>query len=249
MTPYEWNMIRNNYYLGMRDTGASRKLTGNVVVIHVLVNDMMSNWMYPIHVSEYQMAAAQMEMTFSNASYGSPHRPYMRSVYLQINLPMVADQSGMWINYAFASLGFPNAAAMQYYYESMYNCDEAPIIFAFNRPMRSFASANNDRSYFRQDEFSAVFRHTSYAFESRVLVHELLHQFGAIDYYYPQITVYAAQRYFPNSIMYTTGNEIDDLTRYLIGWTNELSDKAVAFLRDTMSVNDAVMAEARMRGV
>lgn len=242
-------LIQNHYYLGMRNTAPSHALTGDVVVIHILVNDIWSNWAYNSHVAEYQNTANQMASTLMYEAAKSGQKLIVRSAFCQVTLPIFADETGGWIPTAFACMGFPNAAAMQNYYERQYHCTEAPIIFAINRPMRSFASVNNTKSFFRQDEFSAVFRHTSGMFESRVLLHELLHQFGAPDYYYPQVTVNAAYRYFPDSIMFMNGNEIDDLTRCLIGWTNELTPRAMAFLRETACVNDAMIIQAKMQGV
>jgi len=53
-------ITNNHYYLGSRNTGASGALRGDVIIIHVLVSDMASNWMFPMHVAEYQNAANQM---------------------------------------------------------------------------------------------------------------------------------------------------------------------------------------------
>ena len=245
----DWVLIRNHYYLGAKNSGASRTLSGDVKVLHILINDMASNWMYPAHIAEYQQAAAMMDLVLNTTAMMHGHRLSVQSVFCQAYLPMVADQTGMWVPYAFSALGFPSSSAMQSFYESQFGCQEAPIIFAFNRPMRSFAGLNNDRSFFRQEEFSAVFRQPTGMFDSKVLIHELLHQFGAADYYYPQVTVDAAYRHFPTSIMFQGGDVIDDLTRYLIGWTDELTPTAVAFLKETMSVDDAMLMQARMRGV
>ena len=40
------------------------------------------------------------------------------------------------------------------------------------------------------------------------------------------------------------GMEIDDLTRFLIGWRNELSDQAINFLEATKDVTEAQVREA-----
>lgn len=249
MNSYDWFMIKDHYYLGARGSGPSRSLSGNVVVIHVMINDMISNWMFPMNVCEYQLAASMMDSSLNQGAAQCGHSLQVTSVFCQVTLPVVVDQSCNWVPMAFSAMGFDSAASMQTYYERQYGCSEAPIIFALNRPMRSFASLNNEKGFFRQDEFSAVFRHTSGMFESRVLIHELLHQFGAADYYYPQVTVNAAYKYFPSSIMFREGNDIDELTRYLIGWTNELSPRSVAFLKETCAVNEAELIRARMNGV
>ena len=66
----------------------------------------------------------------------------------------------------------------------------------------------------------------------RSLIHELMHQFGAMDYYTPAFVEEAAKKYLPHSIM-NDGSEIDALTRYVIGWDDTLTPEAIAFLKAT----------------
>ena len=250
MDNYQWEQVKGHYYLGTRNAGPSHVLKGDVVIINLLVNDLMSNWMYPMHVAEYQNACNAMAWRLMMEAAISGTQLNIRSVFCPVNLPMIVDQSGSWLPFVFGCLGHANAASMQSYYENLYSCAEAPIIMAVNRPMRSFAMEENDRNFIRaNDEWSVVFRHTHGAFDANVLTHELLHQFGAVDYYYPDVTVNAAWRHFPSSIMFRDGAEIDDLTRYLVGWTDDLSTTALAFLRDTAGVSELAIIQAKMRGV
>ena len=249
MNYYDWQLVKDHYYLGTRNGGPSKTLTNNVVVIHILLNDLISNWMFPMHVSEYQTASSLMalNLTLNAKIHNAPLA--VQNTYCQATLPLVIDATGSWVPLLFNSLGFASAEAMQRKYEAEFNCEEAPIIIAVNRPMRSYAMMNNARSVFRaNDEWSVVFRQNYGTFDMNVLTHELLHQFGAVDYYYPDVTIQAAQRYFPQSVM-LSGTEIDDLTRYLIGWTSDLSDAAISFLKETSSVNDLTIALAKARGV
>lgn len=246
----DWQAIKNHYYLGSRNSGPSKALRGDVVVINILVNDYMSNWMYPAHVMEYQNAFNAMSVTLMSAAAASGASLTVRSVFYQVNLPAVADAGCSWLPNVFQSLGYANTDDMQRRHEQAYSCDETPIIIGFNRPMRSFAIADNAKNIIRfSDETSVVFRHLHGFFDPTVFEHELLHQFGAVDYYYPDSTVRAAQKYFPASIMYQGGPEIDDLTRYLIGWTDELTPKAIAFLKETSDVDELALMRARMRGI
>lgn len=66
---------------------------------------------------------------------------------------------------------------------------------------------------------------------SSALVHETLHTFGAIDYYYPADVNRAARKHFPKSVMLTAGEDsvIDDFTSYLVGWRSGLTRRAQAF--------------------
>ena len=66
------------------------------------------------------------------------------------------------------------------------------------------------------------------------VVHETLHTFGAIDYYYPEAVNKAARRHFPKSVMLTTAADyaIDDFTAYLVGWRAVLTPRARAFYEE-----------------
>lgn len=85
-------------------------------------------------------------------------------------------------------------------------------------------------------------------------MHEMLHLFGAKDFYYHDAYKTAARTYFPESIMLATneGNTVDGLTAYLIGWTDELTGDAAAFVNDTKHVTkkemDAALAQTMKDG-
>jgi len=66
---------------------------------------------------------------------------------------------------------------------------------------------------------------------SYALRHEVCHVFGAADLYYTSEMTNLAKQYFTDSIMVDSlSNHIDDLTAYLIGWTDTLSYSAQGFL-------------------
>ena len=84
-------------------------------------------------------------------------------------------------------------------------------------------------------------------FTSFTIEHELLHQFGAVDLYYPKEVVEIAKLFLPKSIM-NDGYEIDPLTEYLIGWKESLSYNAALFLARTQHftveyINQAIADE------
>jgi hypothetical protein len=114
-------------------------------------------------------------------------------------------------------------------------CEEAPLVFAFNEVYRSHASLVF-QLFPGASESSSIFRsEVTKTFIARTIVHELCHQFGAVDYYYPEAVKAAAEKIFPNSVM-SGGRTIDDLTAYAIGWTSVLSPDAIKFLDATQSV-------------
>ncbi|MBQ9747667.1 MAG: hypothetical protein IJV98_02670 [Clostridia bacterium] len=235
--------IRRHYYLGSRDNGPSQRLTGNVVLINLYVNDMTGNWMYPGHMQlcQQEINRAAYLLMQTAAMHGAPLM--IQQIYQVINVPAYATPySREWLSFIFAQYGQTSAAGMQRYFKSYYHCDEAPIMILLNSDQRSYAQAANG-TWIGVDEFSVVYRYGG-RYDYHAYMHELLHQFGAVDYYYPDITVAAANRYFPYSIMYMNGDDIDDLTRYLIGWTNTLTENARGFLAETKTLNAYVIQQA-----
>lgn len=114
---------------------------------------------------------------------------------------------------------------------------DMPVFFVNNNFTNPQFAVVADRMTPVNDEFSVV-RFNS---EPKTIVHELLHQFGAADLYAPYEIRALTDKYLPNSIMYE-GTEIDPLTRYLIGWTDELPRDAVKFLKETARFSDQVRA-------
>ena len=84
------------------------------------------------------------------------------------------------------------------------------------------------------------------AWEKHTFIHELLHLFGAADFYYPCAIKTAAQKWLPDSVMNSgNGIAIDDLTRVLIGWDSTLTESAEQFLKATSSITLAEIKKAR----
>lgn len=151
----------------------------------------------------------------------------------------------LWIDEIFGTSGIVEDQGR---FRTAIECDESPIIFAFNKEFRSCAhmsegQPNVGRNHpewsmvsYQQSEDERVTVHT--------IVHELLHQFGAPDLYYPKRVTEAAEKCLGESIM-NRGMAIDDLTRVSIGWRDKLTDKAIAFLEATKGVTEAQVIKAR----
>ena len=105
--------------------------------------------------------------------------------------------------------------------------EQAAFVFLFKKEAVSFASC-----VCSGNAPEAVFMYGKLHFS---VLHELLHLFGAVDLFYPPPVTKEAVRLFPHSVMYNGADpdcrELDDLTRYLIGWTDQTSPKAMALLR------------------
>ena len=112
----------------------------------------------------------------------------------------------------------PNLGELYKYYAERYHVDACPFIFVFNRKGRSYATTADLIKYRNfKHEKAVVFNYKKKM--DNVILHEVLHLFGAIDFYYPDYLTEEINKFYPNSIMLTTANsEIDPFTAFLIGW-------------------------------
>ncbi|MBR2377239.1 MAG: hypothetical protein IKA85_05645 [Clostridia bacterium] len=135
---------------------------------------------------------------------------------------------------------------LQDYYEEKMGVDEVPIILAFNESGRSFAYRQKFKDKYEVQELSILFYHdkTNHAQAWKTIAHELLHQFGASDYYFPQEVEKIAKKYFTDSIMGIGKPVVDDFTAYIIGWKDTISANTYWFLKETMWMNEKEFKKA-----
>ena len=236
--------LRNHFYLGTRNTGPTYKMKGNIGVINIFVNDSISCWYNEGQKQSCLNLISDSLRFLENEASRDCCRVNLQSYSVSVSIPTSVTQFNTdWIYYISSQFGQTSFAGVQSFIERKYGLDDAPIMLLMNSNQRSFAMEANAHVT-AQDEVSVIYQNGN-MFDWRAYVHELLHQFGAADYYIPRITAQAAMRYFPDSIMFQSGNEIDDLTRYLIGWTDTLTDRARAFLAETKSVNFEMFRQAQ----
>ena len=75
------------------------------------------------------------------------------------------------------------------------------------------------------------------------MTHELLHQFGAVDFYFPERVRQTAERYLPDNVMRSRCYVVDDLTAFLVGWRETLSAYVLCFLQDTMWITRSLYSQ------
>lgn len=213
-----------------KNQGVTKVLRDDVIVIVFYINDTESCWT-DADIAQYRAEhdIAMKRLMADASKRGVPLK--IRTASCQLNVPCVCgNESCDWIKTAISLYRKGSAGEYQEYYEEKYDCDEAPIIFALNKNLRSFASTAEER-YPTWDEYSVVGRDYC-GFTSFTIEHELLHQFGAVDLYYPKEVIEIAKLFLPQSIM-NDGYEIDPLTEYLIGWKENLGYNAALFLART----------------
>lgn len=236
--------IQNNFYLGSRNTGASRKLVGDVNIITVFVSKTPDDWCEAIK-NEYRKSIhiAADFLTSQARRYGTYLN--IRCLYLETTVPYDADpHKGFYLLRNF--FHSPDMQRLQEYYEKHMGVDEVPIILAFNERGRSFAFEKNDYQFYDVQETSVLFfdNDANAKEEAMSIAHEILHQFGALDYYYPEAVTEIAKKYLFDSIMGIGKKVVDDLTAYLVGWKDTISAGSYWFLHDTMWMTDERYTQA-----
>lgn len=236
---------RENYALSGRDCGHIGRMTGSIHLICVFVNDSESHWTGP-EIDE--MYNGLWKDTAYLEAQAARYGVYLKfsSGYFISTVP--ANQEDRWLDYLLETQ-FSNPdhdlAALENYYATSGGFNDCPMLFYFNKPGRCYSYMATKPYYERSAEYAIYYPSTMSS--DRSPAHELYHLFGAIDLYYPEKVAAAARKRFPQSSMLIGGREIDDLTAYLIGWTDTYSQDAAAFLNDIHGVTRDD-AEAALRG-
>lgn len=226
----DYTKVQNHFYLKARGIGASRKLWGKVALITVYAYKTPDCW--STKSKQDLIFAIDKAITLLEKeakSYGAELKivPY----FMDINLPSDFERFQAF-NYIKNNFKVNTMEEMQKSFEKHYNVDEAPVMIVYDELGRSSAAMQHT-SIQARDEISSIFKSSS-GFSYTTIAHEILHQFGATDFYFPKKVEAAAKKYFINSVMGIGSRDIvDDLTAYLVGWKNTLSENSYRFLRKT----------------
>ena len=231
--------MKDHVLLNTRNAGISATLTGDVRVIVIFTNVPSASW------TDEEMTKAQSDLEdMTNkimteaASYGADLdlslAYYTGSVFIDEPL----ESSTYWEDTVLSSAGLSSLDTASRDLEREYDLNNAPIVFCMNYTDRSYARPQYDlgrsECVFLYQDANGV---TGFS-------HELYHLFGAKDFYYPADVKSLAETYFPKSSMLTSeDSSVDDLTAYLIGWTDVPSADALSFLQETAYLTSEYMLE------
>jgi len=244
--PFE--QIKDVFALRGKNVGCSVKLRGRVVLVAFLINDGESHW----DAQSQKVFADGLKQT---ANYLMDTSGLGRQdldiayAYCQVTVPYTVEKrnSSRFVQDVLRQFGYEDVQSYQKHYESKFARDEACVTFVFNKNFRSYAvtvssGENTDAENPIGNEYSIVaFDPKDPTGSQRTFIHELMHQFGAIDFYYPERVKLEAEHYLPGSIM-NSGDSIDALTRYVIGWDETLTADAKAFLKAISKISPAEIA-------
>lgn len=228
----DYPQIQGSCFLLGRGRGPSRILRGKVGIITFFLRRGNKPWPKSA-IDSYYRSLNEAERNLEREAKRYNTQLEFANYQFEYNIP---DNANTRDGYKLVKdyIHSPSVEEAQNYYEKSLGCNEVPFILAFYEEGRSFAwSQLGEANIYESNEASAVF-YGSRGVHWSTIAHELLHQFGARDYYFPERITAKAKQYFGNSIMGIGDYVVDDLTAYLVGWKNTISAHTYWFLKDTM---------------
>lgn len=233
------------------NAGNCRQLEGKPFVLFIFLDDDVSCWNEEM-VLKYLDTLCEPALDFMEdnaryygtqldfqygyyATYGHPHRPVKYNGV--IDTFNEGTTSKDILDQAAAALGFDSKEHMHERLTDYSGQDQIAYVVMLNKGGRSYsqcysqaasqAAASNTADY--QLEYSVIyagFTDISYDSASDTVCHEMLHLFGAEDYYYPESRQALAQKVYPKDIMLCAMSdlqyfELGEYTAYTLGWLDE----------------------------
>lgn len=238
------------------NAGSCRRLEGKPYVLVVYLDDDVSNWTEE-EVLSYQENLIKPALTFMEenakkwgvfldigmgyyATYGQPERPVKYDGIVEnYNDGKTSDDI---LEQVARTLGHESKMAMHDAITKFAGTEQVAYVVMMDKGGRSYSIAHYkpeevvDQHYWM--EYCLIFSgftDTSRDSASDTIAHELLHLFGAEDYYYPEGRKVLANQYYPKDIMLCNEPDLqyftlEKFTAYTLGWTDEIPE--VCYLED-----------------
>ncbi len=222
-----------------RDLGPCGRMTGDILVLMVFVSTPAHRWTPAKRKEAETMTASSIRFLKAQARRYDVNLS-LSAAYFETSVPMEFTEIGkfnLWYSYLMKNYFHADSMAQLHrYYENRLHKSDTPVVFLFTNENRSFAVNASTKNAPWNEEFCMIFCDSD--LQQLELAHELCHQYGAVDLYdySGEGVAAAAKRIFPGSVMlrvHGSGVEVDDLTAYLLGWTDKLSLKAKLLLAAT----------------
>ena len=228
------------------DQGTCNKLKDNVYFTFIFLDDDESKWSASeINDIWFNQIKEAMHYIQLNANYYKTNVNIQKGIYSSCDEQTIARYHGSInpnllekdveediLDQAATSLGFSSKHAMHNYLKKHTNREQIAYVIMLNKKGISYAVDYPKESKTAID-YCVVFNGylgTTRNCSSTTLVHEILHLFGAEDYYDPYKKFpkrkEIAEIYFPNDIMLLMNrnvylNTVGQYTAYSIGWIDE----------------------------
>ena len=228
------------------DLGVSTQMEGDVFTLLIFMDDYESSWTYEeieaFCTNKYYPAETWLcqqarnwgaSINFSSGYYGSDAT--VRVPYYGI----VGDFSGNLNNdimdQAATSIGFADKEALHQRMVEYSGTDNICYVVVVDKPGRSYAMMDWYNDGYENMEYAMLFAQPLYVGDlvydcpPATVAHEMLHTFGAEDFYAEGDArngrARLAAAYYPYGIMYQTYydinyNYVDQFTAYAVGWTD-----------------------------
>ena len=232
------NRLREDY-----DYGTCRELCGDVSVVLFYMNDFESVWTAAEidRFTEQEVKPALAFLEQEAKVYGVELRLHVRDTYSSLTYDddVIVDIKGTGLatidvlKQAALGVGFSRTEDMIQHFRSRYQTEEVVCFTLFNKNGTAYGINPKRGTTPQVDEHCIIFSHDLYAWgnaaagsQASVIAHEMLHLFGAEDYYAGASRKELAQTYYENDIMLSTKydigeNTIGKATAFYIGWLDK----------------------------
>ncbi len=233
------SLIRTDY-----DYGTCRNLSGNVSVVLFYIDDFESQWTQEetaiftknevlpgLAFLEKEAKRYGVDLSFTVArTYSSVF--YRDEVILDVKSTGLATTDVL--KKAASSLRYSSDRKMLEAFRSEFGTDEVVCFTIFNKNGTSYAINPKRESSTQAEEHCIVFaydlssdRNDPTGSQASIVAHEMLHLYGAEDFYANASRKALAKKFYPSDIMLGANyeirtNRIGEATAFYIGWTDEI---------------------------
>ena len=231
------------------NVGNCKALEGKPYVLAIFLDDDVSHWSEEevlrywrdlidpgLTFLEENAALWGAELEFQKgyyASYGHPDRPVKYDGVISTFMDGVTTEDVL--EQAAASLGFSSKEHMHEHLQAYSGQDQIAYLIMLNKGGRSYSRPYRNRSntqsaenyYMEYCMIYTGFYDDSYDTASDTIAHEMLHLFGAEDFYAMENRKKLAAELYPKDIMLCAMPDLEyfdlgDFTAYTVGWTDEV---------------------------
>ncbi len=249
MEPAKGFLVRKgDPYRDWYNLGSCKQLRGNIQYVCIFIEDDESTWnkadydqfyhedFYPgMEWLMYQAREYGVELGYESWYYGKENGNNVRydgTIGANLNL---RDFSGDILTQAAQSLGFASQEEMDKSCREFFGVDDDIVyILVVNKPGRCYAMIDQSNEGIDFMEYVVLYNKEAWVTDNyyyglfpATVAHEILHVFGAEDYYADgnrrQAREKLADQWFPNDVMLRTYinqgyNKVGPMTAYSIGW-------------------------------
>ena len=225
--------LSEHFALTGRDCGPCKKLLGDVEILLIFVNTPAHPWTQKQKDAVFKVSWSSIDYMHKNAKqYHANLNLSFAYFEFSVDYEVRKDDLTWYWDILHKDFHANSIADVIDAYRKGLHKDDVPFIFLFNSwdLSHTYMCYNNYPGW--NEEFCVIYCDTE--MHGNYLTHELYHQYGAIDLYdyNKEGIAKITRRYFPNNVMACTGTNVDDLTAYLLGWTDTLTPKAQRFLSE-----------------